>query len=134
MYVDARAIIAMIAGEPQAEKCEAALAKARDAFTSPLAAFEAIMLLSRKDQLDCSYKQAELVVTEWLAARNIELRNPASPARLLSLAVSAAQEHGVGRKALTSFDCFHYAYAKAARRPLMTLESRLRETDVEAAP
>jgi ribonuclease VapC len=134
MFVDACAIVSIIAGENSAVAYENALATATDAFTSPMAAWEAIIVLSRPDQLNCLYHQAEQVVVEWLAARNISLRDPSTPARILTYAVAAAEQYGIGKRALSNFDCFHYAYAKAAGSPLLTLDQLLRNTDVDHAP
>lgn len=134
MFVDACAIVSMMAGEPTAVAYEKALAKGALAFTSPLAAWEAIIVLSRPDQLNCRYSEAEKAVVEWLDARNIQLREPASPDRVLSYAVAVAEKHGVGKRALSNFDCFHYVYAKAMRQPLLTLDELLRRTDVAVLP
>ena len=111
-----------------------ALARAATSFTSPLAAWEAIIVLSRPDQLDCSCADSHAVVAEWLEARNIALLDPPSPRDVLSHAVAVAQKHGIGKRALSNFDCFHYAYAKASRQPLLTLDSLLRQTDVATLP
>jgi ribonuclease VapC len=134
MFVDACAIVSIIAGEETAIAYEGALAATTEAFTSPMAAWEAIIVLSRPDQLNCRYHQAEQVVVEWLAARNIALRDPATPARILTYAVAVAEKHGIGKRALSNFDCFHYAYAKAAGCSLLTFDKLLRETDVEQVP
>jgi ribonuclease VapC len=134
MFVDACAIVSIIAGEDSAFAYERTLATTSEAFTSPMAAWEAIIVLSRPDQLNCLYHQAEQVVVEWLAARNIALRDAANPARVLHYAVAVAQRHGLGKRALSNFDCFHYAYAKAAGCSLLTFDKLLRETDVEHAP
>lgn len=134
MFVDACAIVALIAGEDTADAYETALMDAQAPFTSVLAAWEAIIVLSRPDQLDCRYSVSEAVVTEWLTARNIMLREPAAPKRVLSYAVAVAEKHGIGKRYLSNFDCFHYAYAKAMRAPLLTTDQLLRETDIETLP
>jgi ribonuclease VapC len=134
MFVDACVIVSIIAGEETAIAYETALAATSEAFTSPMAAWEAIIVLSRPDQLNCLYHQAEQVVVEWLAARNIALRNPVSPAQILTYAVAVAEKHGIGKRSLSNFDCFHYAYAKAAGCSLLTLDKLLRNTDVDHAP
>jgi ribonuclease VapC len=134
MFVDACAIVALIAGEDTADAYETALMEAKAPFTSVLAAWEAIIVLSRPDQLNCRYSVSEAVVTEWLAARNVMLREPAAPKRVLSYAVGVAEKHGIGRRYLSNFDCFHYAYAKAMRAPLLTTDQLLRETDIETLP
>jgi len=134
MFVDACAIVSMMAGEDTAEAYESALARARSARTSILAAWEAIIVLSRPTQLNCRFSEAEGAVTEWLEARNIGLEEPNSLKRTLSLAVAVAEKHGVGKRALSNLDCFHYAYAKVLRQPLLTLDQRLRETDIATLP
>jgi ribonuclease VapC len=78
--------------------------------------------------------EAEGAVVEWLEARDIALRDAPSPRRVLAHAVAVAEAHGVGKRRLSNFDCFHYAYAKAADEPLLTLERPLRTTDLETRP
>ncbi len=134
MFVDACAIVSIVAGEDTAPAYEAALAQAEQVFTSPMAAWEAIIVLSRPDQLDCRYSAAAEAVVEWLDARGIDLREASSPREVLAYAVDVAERHGIGRRALSNFDCFHYAHARAAGVPLLTLDQRLHQTDVPAKP
>lgn len=134
MFVDACAIISLMAGEDTAAAYAAELEKAVAPFTSPLAAWEAIIAMSRPDQLDCPYKATEALVVAWLSERHIELREPASPREVLSHAVAVAQKHGLGKRHLSNFDCFHYAHAREAGVPLLTFDALLRETDVETLP
>src|SRR5271157_78164 len=134
MFIDACAIVSIIAGEDSAATYEEALSTAADAWTSALAAWEAIIVLSRADQLDCRFTEAEGAVVEWLEARDIALRDPPSPRETLAYAVAVAEKHGLGRRAFSNFDCFHYAYAKATKEPLLTLDRSLRATDVETLP
>lgn len=134
MFVDACAIVSLMAGEDTAEAYERALAKSTLPFTSPLAAWEAIIVLSRPDQLDCAYGQAESAAVEWLDARGIDIREAGSPRALLSFAVAVAQKHGIGKRHLSNFDCFHYAHAKVAGEPLLTLDQLLRQTDASTLP
>lgn len=91
-------------------------------------------MLSRPDQLNCRYSETEGAVLEWLDARNIRLQEPDAPKRVLSFAIAAAEKHGLGRRHLSNFACFHYAYAKAMGMPLLTLDQLLRETDVDTLP
>ncbi len=134
MFVDACAIVSLIAGEETAEFYEAALGRADDPWTSTLAAWEAIIVLSRRDQLDCRFSEAEGAVTEWLEARNIALREAGRSRDVLGFAVAVAETHGLGKRALSNFDCFHYAYAKAAGAPILTLDRMVRATDIEIRP
>jgi ribonuclease VapC len=134
MFIDACAIVSLMAGEDTAEEYEGALMGAKAPFTSPLAAWEAIIVLSRPDLLDCRYSESEGAVLEWLDARGIAIRDAGSPRQILSHAVAAAEKHGIGRRYLSNFDCFHYAYAKVADQPLLTLDRLLRETDADTLP
>lgn len=134
MFVDACAIVSIMAGEDTADAYEVALVAAPSPFTSTLAAWEAIIILSRPDQLDCPFSAAQVVVVEWLEARKIALRDPGSAHTVLAYAVAVAERHGLGRRRLSNFDCFHYAYAKTMGVPLLTLDQLLRETDVETLP
>lgn len=134
MFVDACAIVSIFAGEESAASYEDELLKAEAPFTSALAAWEAIIVLARPDQLDCSYLDAHAVVTEWLELRDIALRESGAPSDVLYQAVAVAHGHGIGKRALSNFDCFHYAYAKVAGGPLLTLDSLLRQTDIETLP
>jgi ribonuclease VapC len=134
MFVDACVIVSLIAGEDTAQAYEAALDTASEPCTSALAAWEAIIVLSRPDQLNCRFSQTERVVMEWLDARGIALREASPPRDVLLHAVAVAEKHGVGKRALSSLDCFHYAYAKALQLPMLTLDERLRATDIATLP
>jgi ribonuclease VapC len=134
MYVDACAIVSLVAREDSASAYAEALAGAADPWTSMLAAWEATIVLSRPGQLNCAFRQAERVVVEWLEERNIALRESGRPREVLALAVAVAEKHGLGKRALSNLDCFHYAYAKAADDPILTMDRLLRATDAEALP
>jgi len=134
MFVDACAMISILAQEDTATAYRAALNRADDPFTSPLAAWEAILVMSRPGQLDCSFAAAQAILVAWLDDNEIELREPSSPLAVLSYAVAVADEIGVGKRALSNFDCFHYAHAKAAGTSLLTLDRLLQQTDVTTVP
>lgn len=134
MFVDACAIVYLMADEETATAYEQALATAKSPFTSPLASWEAIIVLSRPDQLDCSYTAAMGAVVEWLDARGIEIREAGSPRELLAHAILVAETHGIGKRHLSNFDCFHYAYAKVTGNPMLTLDQLMRETDATTLP
>jgi ribonuclease VapC len=134
MYIDACAIVSLIACEGDASVYAEALRGAAEPWTSPLAAWEATIVLSRPDQLNCAFRKAERVVVEWLEERNIALRESAPPREVLALAVAVAEKHGLGKRALSNLDCFHYAYARAASAPILTMDRLLRATDAETLP
>ena len=91
MFVDACALVSLIAGEETGASYEEALDRADGPWTSALAAWEAIMVLSGQDQLDCRFSEAEGAVAEWLEARNIALREGGRPREVLGFAVAAAE-------------------------------------------
>lgn len=134
MFVDACAIVSIITGEETAIAYDAAMEGAEAPFTSPLAAFEAVIVLARPDHLKCSFSEAEAIVVDWLTERRIELLEPTTPREVLSHAISVAEKHGLGKRHLSNFDCFHYAHAKAAGVALLTFDQILCETDVDTLP
>ncbi len=69
----------------------------------------------------------------WRSVRS-NCANPTSPHEVLSYAVAVAEKHGLGKRHLSNFDCFHYAHAMAANVPLLTLDQLLCVTDVETLP
>jgi ribonuclease VapC len=134
VFIDACAIVSIMAGEESAAAYEEAINAAGVAWTSALAAWEAVIVLSRPDQLNCRFSEAEDAVVEWLEARDIRLSDPPDPREVLALAVAVAEKHGLGKRALSNFDCFHYAYAKASGQSLLTLDRLLRATDADTLP
>lgn len=64
MFVDACAIISIMANEETAAAYQEALRAATDPFTSPLAVWEAVLVISRPDQLNCPFSRALPVVTQ----------------------------------------------------------------------
>ena len=134
MFVDACVMVAIIAGEDTSDAYAEQLDQAINPVTSALAVWEAVLVLSRPDQLNCAFKQTEAYLLDWLHERDIDIVQPASPHQILSYAVSAAQDIGVSKKSLSALDCFHYAYAKALGEPLLTLDQALRKTDLVCLP
>lgn len=134
MFVDACAIVSILSEEPTAAAYRGALDQVTAATTSPLAAFEAVLVLARPEKFACDIAKAQEIVLTFLDERDIVLRQEGDARALLGLAVDVAQMHGVGKRRLSSFDCFHYAQAKFMRQRLLTLDGLLRQTDVETAP
>lgn len=134
MFVDACAIVSLITDEPTAPAYDEALRNADHAATSILAVWEAVIVLSHPLKLDRPYRLVETIVLAWMEQRGIRLSEPASPREVLSHAIAVAEKYGTGKRRLSSFDCFHYAYAKALGAPLLTLDEKLRETDIPTLP
>ena len=129
MFLDACAIISLMTDEATKPVYEAKLKQSSSACTSALAAWEAIIVLSRPEKLNRPLSIVEQAVILWLEARGIALSEPGAPRDILSLAIRVAEKHGVSRRSLSGFDCFHYAYAKALRQPLLTLDATLLQSD-----
>jgi ribonuclease VapC len=134
MFLDACAIISIITNEPSASEYKLALSHGDESYTSALAAFEAILVLSRPEKLNCTFLVAKEFVIDWLDAQNIKFQEPPSEREILAHAVAVAYDKGISRRSLNAFDCFHYAYAKALKMQLLTLDQKLRETDLVCLP
>jgi ribonuclease VapC len=135
MFVDACAIVAILSAEPGREDYDRALAQAENPFTSPLAAWEAAIVLARPEKFDAPFDVMARAVEDWLAERGIALKFPeASAADTLRAALEAAAKWKVGRRYLSSLDCFHYAHAKLANAPMLTRDVVLRQTDLKTLP
>lgn len=135
MFVDACVIVAILADEPEAAAYGAALDDSSPPpWTSALAAFEAVLVLARPERLNLSYRDSELFVLDFLKRQQIELKDIGAPETVLRNAVMVADRHGTGKKKLSTLDCFHYAAAKTAGSPMLTLDKLLRETDVPTLP
>lgn len=135
MFVDACAIISILSEEPDHAEYQGALDAATDPFTSPLAAWEAAIILSRPEKYGASFEAMASVIEKWLADCGIALKLPeAPPAELFRAALHAAATWKVGRKYLSSLDCFHYAQAKLANAPMLTRDQVLRQTDLKTLP
>ena len=135
IFVDACAIVAIISNENEALAYAGVLDTVANAFTSSLAAWEAALVLSRKDKLDVGIEAAGKAVRDWLKTNNVKLQNLQDPQDTIhKLAIHAAQTYGVSRRSLSNFDCFHYAHAKATGASMLTLDKRLRDTDLQCLP
>lgn len=56
------------------------------------------------------------------------------PREILHHAVRVAEDKGIGKRHLSNFDCFHYAFAKAAQEPMLTSDQLLKTTDLVTFP
>jgi ribonuclease VapC len=134
MFVDACAIVAILSEEPDADDYAHAIDDARVKFTSALAAWEAIIVLSQPAKFGRPLSEVENLVCEWLIENEVALEHPqASEREILRLAVHARAARS-GRSRPNAFDCFHYAHAIIAQAPILTKDGALRSTDVTTAP
>ncbi|WP_020180460.1 type II toxin-antitoxin system VapC family toxin [Methylopila sp. M107] len=119
MFVDASAIVAILTGEPDAERLETSIFAARtDPITSPMAAFEAALAVSRK--MRSALMDASHEISEYLRAVGIEEISITPEIGRLALVAMAQFGKGTGHPArLNLGDCFAYACAKAHNVPLL---------------
>lgn len=134
MFVDACAIIAVLSGEREAERVSAALARAEERFTSPVAVLEAALGLARPDKLDLPVRAVAPFVMEFLDQWGIEIRDLPPAEQATALALSAADRFRRGRHGLNLGDCLHYACAKYYGVPILATDDEFRATDVRTIP
>ena len=131
MFVDACAIIALLSDEPEAQRVSDVLASATRPFTSPVAVLETVLGLARPDKLDLPVPAVEALVTEFLEARGIDIRDLPPPADTVRLSSEAAHRFRHGRHGLNLGDCLHYACAKFHGVPMLATADEFRATDLE---
>jgi ribonuclease VapC len=135
VLIDACAMVSILSQEEDAESYEQVIRNYAKPVTTILAAWEAILILSRPEKWNCSPLLMQKILLEWLQEKNITLLDlEAPPETILTHAVHAAQLYGVGKKKLSNLDCFHYACARAAKIPLLTYDQLLRSTDLDVLP
>ncbi|OHV76825.1 type II toxin-antitoxin system VapC family toxin [Ensifer sp. LCM 4579] len=134
MFVDARAIIALLSDEPEAERVSHAFASARHPFTSPVTILETVLGLARPDKFNLPVPAVETIVMEFLEVREIEVRDLPPASETTRLALVAAHRYRSGRHGLNLGDCLHYACAKFHGVPILSTADEFRSTDLETVP
>jgi ribonuclease VapC len=131
MFVDASAMVAIIAEEPDAAALSARLGQAARAFTSPVAIYEAVLGLSRAGGM--SIGRAEAILDRFLEQTATTVV-PVTPA-IGRAAVAAFVRFGRGRHAarLNMGDCFAYACARDLDVPLLFKGDDFPRTDIPVA-
>ena len=131
MYVDACAIVALLADEPEAVRVSEALTRASSPITSPIAILEAALALARPDKFDMSVANAGAIVREFLQERAITVHDLPPAAQTSKFALDAAQRFRGGRHGLNLGDCLHYACARHYGVPILGTADEYRQTDLE---
>ena len=132
IVVDASAIVAILAGEPEGDVLLAALEGEVQIATSPVAIYEAVLGLARVLRL--SVEDAEVSVMEFLRLTRIVV-HPIEP-ETVHVALQAFARYGKGRghpARLNLGDCFIYAFARAAGAALLYKGDDFSKTDIETA-
>ncbi|MGX7704089.1 type II toxin-antitoxin system VapC family toxin [Methylobacterium sp. Gmos1] len=131
MVVDASALTAILAGEPDAATLVARLQQGQQRLTSPMAVWETTVALARI--LDLPLRDAQQAVQDYLALASIQV--VAVPPEAAEGAIEAFDRFGKGRHpaGLNFGDCFAYACARAYRMPLLFKGNDFPMTDITAA-
>jgi len=126
MVIDTSALIALIAGEPEAETFLEAITEAPSASLSAASYVEAGIVLER-------FPAHAAILDDLLIELDIDI--VAVTATQARLAREAFRDFGKGRHpaALNYGDCFSYALAKTIGEPLLFKGDDFARTDVESA-
>lgn len=131
MFVDASAIIAIIADEPGSTELGAKLGRAANAWTSPIAIFETVAALSRMRA--CSIPDALDIIGEFLRESGIETMEIGEAVGREALRAFERFGKGRHRAALNLGDCFAYGCAQQLNTPLLFKGDDFPLTDIELA-
>jgi ribonuclease VapC len=131
MFVDASAIIAIIGDEPEATRLAAALGRAREAWTSSIALFEAVAGLARIRA--CAVAEAEEIVRLFLQEARVQLMDIGDEVGRTALVAFERFGKGRHRAALNMGDCFAYGCARQLGVPLLFKGDDFSRTDIEIA-
>lgn len=133
MFIDAAAIVAILAGEQEADRCSLAILSAAERFTSAIAVWESVIALARADKLNIPIDVSEQLVTQFLDERAIVVRDLPPADAVSALSLEAARRFRTGAQRLNLADCFHYACARYAEVPILSTADEFRFTDLQVA-
>jgi ribonuclease VapC len=130
MFVDASAIVAIIASETDAAHYRTRLAGAGRIYASGMVIYEATLGVARN--LNISVRNAQSLVDELLTQAHAEII-PIT-AEIGRAAIGAFERYGRGRHpaGLNMGDCFAYACASSLGMPLLYKGDDFAQTDIAA--
>jgi ribonuclease VapC len=128
MFLDASAIIAILAQESEASALTTRLSGAAKVYVSPLSLYEAVLGLARKENF--AVMDAQRVVAHFVG--EVRAETIAIDDAIGSLAIAAFERFGKGRHpaSLNLGDCFAYACAKQLDAPLLCKGDDFKRTDI----
>jgi ribonuclease VapC len=131
MFVDASALVAMIVREPEAAVFGQRARQASVRYTSPIAAYEAVLAISRIRR--ASIVQAQGVLDRFIARASIQIV-PITP-EIGRIAIDAFARFGRSNHParLNMGDCFAYACAHSLDVPLLCKGEDFSQTDIALA-
>ena len=128
MVVDTSALLAILFGEPERDRCIALLAQADDPVISTATLVEASIVVQARIGEDGMRDLDQLIAAAAVRPVAVDV-DQAHRAR----AAFARFGKGQASAGLNFGDCFAYALAMAMRRPLLFKGEDFRQTDVPAA-
>jgi ribonuclease VapC len=131
MFLDASAIVAILAREADADESTARIALAETVLTSPIAIFEAVLALGRIRSAPVD--DMEQVVADFLTDTAAEIVT--IDAAVGTKAVDAFMRYGKGPHpaGLNMGDCFAHACARHFQVPLLFKGNDFEATDIQKA-
>lgn len=131
MFVDASAIVAILAREPDADEIALKFKGKRNVMTSPLSAYEATLAISRL--LNIQIQESHSVVDDFLTHYGIRIASIDD--NIGNAAVIAFDRFGKGRHeaSLNMGDCFSYAFARLHQVPILCKGNDFIHTDIKIA-
>ena len=131
MFIDASAIIAIIAREPESVALAARLGQAGQPYTSPIALYAAVLGLARVG--NSSIGDAAVVLNLFLEEIGAQIM-PIT-AEIGRAALSAFERYGRGLHpaALNTGDCFAYACVRELDLPILFKGEDFPQTDIAIA-
>jgi ribonuclease VapC len=131
MFVDASALVAMIAAEPEAGALADRLERAQVKVTSALALYETTMAIARLRV--ASIDAARIALQEFVLEAELGMVAIGEPEYALALQAMARFGKGRHPARLNMGDCFAYACAKVHGVPLLFKGDDFALTDIEPA-
>jgi ribonuclease VapC len=131
MFLDASAMVAILVEEDDAAALTKRLEQAVEAYTSPIAIYEAVLGVARACNI--TVPAAETILDRFLE-QSAAQTTPIT-AEIGRNAVSAFERYGRGRHraALNMGDCFAYACARSRDLPLLFKGDDFPHTDIAVA-
>ena len=131
MFLDASAIVAILANEPDATQLGAKLSVSSVRLTSAIAIFETVLAVARLNDVDV--ERARQVVDRFLHLAEIQIVDITRLEQ--EAALDAMSRYGKGRHParLNMGDCFAYACAKTHAAPLLFKGGDFSKTDIAVA-
>lgn len=131
MFIDASAVVAILAREPGSEDLVSKLVAANMRSVSPLSLWEAVRGLHRSH--DMPLDEAERIV--WAFVKENDASIIAVTDEIAREALRASRLYGKGRHpaALNMGDCFAYACARVLNVPLLFKGNDFPQTDIDPA-